>query len=190
MFRSVVVGAADSEGAERAFRRALALTQATGGTLHIVAAIDGKKEPKRAPWLPEEFRYTAFGASATDWLLMRLAKEASDAQVDVATHPVLADPAECHRTGCGRRGGRSRRRRVRLPPTVRAASLDVPKAVMDTWAAPSWSCRERTRTDRLTSALAPSTPMLGAVAGSCATAARESSQGRKAAALSGYGRVP
>jgi hypothetical protein len=33
-------------------------------------------------------------------------------------------------------------------------------------------------------------PMLGAVAGSCATAARESSQGRKAAALSGYGRVP
>src|ERR1700689_1942258 len=33
-------------------------------------------------------------------------------------------------------------------------------------------------------------PVLGAVAGSCATAARESSQGRKAAALSGYGRVP
>jgi len=28
------------------------------------------------------------------------------------------------------------------------------------------------------------------VAGSCATAACESSQGRKAAALSGYGRVP
>src|SRR5581483_38383 len=34
------------------------------------------------------------------------------------------------------------------------------------------------------------TPRLGAVAGSCATAARESSQGRKAAALSGFGRVP
>jgi hypothetical protein len=33
-------------------------------------------------------------------------------------------------------------------------------------------------------------PVLGAVAGSCATAARESSQGRKTAALSGYGRVP
>jgi len=33
-------------------------------------------------------------------------------------------------------------------------------------------------------------PWLGAVAGSCATAARESSQGRKTAALSGYGRVP
>jgi hypothetical protein len=33
-------------------------------------------------------------------------------------------------------------------------------------------------------------PLLGAVAGSCATAARESSQGRKTAALSGYGRVP
>jgi hypothetical protein len=34
------------------------------------------------------------------------------------------------------------------------------------------------------------TPVPGAVAGSCATAACESSQGRKAAALSGYGRVP
>ena len=62
VFDSVVVGAADSEGAERAFRRALALTQATGGTLHIVAAIDSKKDTKTVPWLPEEFRYTAFGA--------------------------------------------------------------------------------------------------------------------------------
>jgi nucleotide-binding universal stress UspA family protein len=93
VFDSVVVGAADSEGAERAFRRALALTQATGGTLHIVAAIDRKSDTKTVPWLPEEFRYTAFGGGAADWLLTRLKKEALDAQVDVATHPVLDDPA-------------------------------------------------------------------------------------------------
>lgn len=93
VFDSVVVGAADSEGAARAFRRALALTQATGGTLHIVAAIDGKRDPKPVPYLPEEFRYTPLGADATDWLLTRLQKEAADAHVDVAVHPVLDDPA-------------------------------------------------------------------------------------------------
>jgi nucleotide-binding universal stress UspA family protein len=93
VFETVVVGAADSEGATKAFRRALVLAQATGGTLHIVAAIDSKNETKGTPWLPEEFRYTAFGAGATDWLLMKLKKEAADAQVEVATHPVLDDPA-------------------------------------------------------------------------------------------------
>jgi len=81
VFDSVVVGATDSEGAERAFRRALDLTRATGGTLHIVAAIDAKTDN------------TAFGAGAADWLLMRLRKEAADADVDVATHPVLDEPA-------------------------------------------------------------------------------------------------
>ena len=93
MFSNVVVGAADSEGAARAFQRAVALTQATGGTLHIVAAIDAKRDAEAVPWLPEEFRYTAFGAGATDWLLTRLQKEAADAHVEVATHPVLDDPA-------------------------------------------------------------------------------------------------
>jgi nucleotide-binding universal stress UspA family protein len=93
VFDRVVVGAADSEGAERAFRRALALTQATGGTLHIVAAIDSKRDSKAVPYLPEEFRYTEFGAGATDWLLARLKNEATAAHVDVATHPVLDDPA-------------------------------------------------------------------------------------------------
>ena len=33
-------------------------------------------------------------------------------------------------------------------------------------------------------------PVVGAAAGSCATSSCESSQGRKAAALSGFGRVP
>ena len=92
MFDTVVVGAADSEGATRAFRRALALTRETGGTLHIVAAIEGKGESESPPWLPEEFRYTQAGAGETDWLLTRLEKEAAGARVNVTTHPVLDDP--------------------------------------------------------------------------------------------------
>ena len=93
MFETVVVGATDSQGATRAFRRALALARTTGGALHVVAAIDGKGEGESAPWLPEEFRYTDAGASATDWLLAQLAREAADAKVEVITHPVLDDPA-------------------------------------------------------------------------------------------------
>lgn len=93
MFDTVVVGAADSEGATRAFRRALALTRASGGTLHIVAAIDRKGKSQGKPWLPEEFRYTSLGAGSTDRLLMKLKDEAATAHVDVATHAVLDDPA-------------------------------------------------------------------------------------------------
>jgi nucleotide-binding universal stress UspA family protein len=93
MFETVVVGAADSDGAAKAFRRALALTRTTGGTLHIVAAIDGKEGSRPVPWLPEEFRYTAIGSSPTDWLLHNLEKEAVGAGVEVSKHPVLDDPA-------------------------------------------------------------------------------------------------
>ena len=70
------------------------MTRSTGGTLHIVAAIDGKGEAESAPWLPEEFRYTEAGAGATDWLLTTLAKQAAEAQVEFTTHPVLDDPAK------------------------------------------------------------------------------------------------
>lgn len=93
MFDTVVVGATESEGATRAFRRALALARTTGGTLHLVTAISGKGEAESAPWLPEEFRYTDAGAGASDWLLTQLAKEAAAAEVEVTTHPVLDDPA-------------------------------------------------------------------------------------------------
>lgn len=135
MFETVVVGAAESEGAAKAFRRALALTQATGGTLHIVGAIDGKRESKkqskRTPWLPEEFRYTALGAGPTDWLLLNLEREAAQAGVAVEKHPVLDDPAAAIArvaseeradlvvvgSGSDHHGGRS--------------LADVPKAVMD-----------------------------------------------------------
>ena len=131
VFDSVVVGATDSEGATRAFRRALAVARTTGGTLHVVTAINGKGEAESAPWLPEEFRYTDAGAGATDWLLTQLAKEAAAADVQVTTHPVLDDPAARHHPGGGGGGGRPGRRRVGLGPRRPRRSRHVPKAVMD-----------------------------------------------------------
>ncbi len=92
MFDTVVVGATDSAGARRAFDRALELTSATGGTLHVVAAVSRKGE--KPPYVPEEFRYTDAGADGAGWLLGQLQARATRAHVAVAAHPVLADPAE------------------------------------------------------------------------------------------------
>ena len=114
MFEHVVVGATDSESGTRAVRRALQLVQASGGTLHVVAALAPKEGP--APSLPEEFRYTDAGAGVADWVLSRARAQASEAQVRVTTHPVLADPAQAITkvaaeeqadlivVGCGRHG--------------------------------------------------------------------------------------
>lgn len=87
-----MVGATDSDGARRAFDRALELTSATGGSLHVVTAIARKGEP--APYMPEEFRYTDAGADGADWFLGQLRKRATEAHVEVAAHPVRDDPAE------------------------------------------------------------------------------------------------
>ncbi len=92
MFEHVVVGATESEGGARAVRRALQLVQASGGTLHVVAALAPKEGP--APYLPEEFRYTAAGAGAADWMLSQVRAQADRVHVRVTTHPVLADPAQ------------------------------------------------------------------------------------------------
>ncbi len=92
MFRTVVVGATDSEGSARAFERALDVVRSSGGTLHIVTALARKEEP--APYLPSEFRYTEAGAGATDWLLSQLRTRAVESHVQVETHPVLAGPGE------------------------------------------------------------------------------------------------
>jgi nucleotide-binding universal stress UspA family protein len=92
VFDTVVVGATDSAGAQRAFDRALELASATGGTLHVVTAIPRKGEPP--PYLPEEFRYTDAGADGPDWLLGQLRARAKKVHVDVAAHPVRAHPAE------------------------------------------------------------------------------------------------
>jgi nucleotide-binding universal stress UspA family protein len=92
VFETVVVGATDSDGARRAFDRALELAGATGGTLHVVTAIPRKGEPP--PYLPEEFRYTDAGAEGPDWLLGQLRAQAAKAHVNVTAHPVRAHPAE------------------------------------------------------------------------------------------------
>lgn len=92
MFEHVVVGATDSEGGTRAVRRALQLVQASGGTLHVVAALKPKEGP--APSVPEEFRYTDAGAGQADWVLSQARARADEVRVRVTTHPVLADPAQ------------------------------------------------------------------------------------------------
>jgi nucleotide-binding universal stress UspA family protein len=91
VFEHVVVGATDSEGGTRAVRRALQLVRASGGTLHVVAALKPKEGP--APSVPEEFRYTDAGAGRADWVLSQARARADEVQVRVTTHPVLADPA-------------------------------------------------------------------------------------------------
>jgi nucleotide-binding universal stress UspA family protein len=92
VFEHVVVGATDSESGTRAVRRALELVRASGGTLHVVAALAPKEGP--APAVPEEFRYTDAGAGQGDWVLSQARAHADEAQVRVTTHPVLADPVE------------------------------------------------------------------------------------------------
>jgi nucleotide-binding universal stress UspA family protein len=92
MFENVVVGATDSDGATRAVRRAIEVTQASGGTLHIVSALGSSRSAQ--PLQPAELRDTGAGASETDILLGQLRAMADRAQVKVATHPVLAEPAE------------------------------------------------------------------------------------------------
>ena len=93
MFENVVVGATDTEGGERAFVRALELTRATGGTVHVVCAMT-KHQSEQPPWVPEEFRYTDIGAGRTEWLLGQLKRRGADANVRLAAHSVWAKPAE------------------------------------------------------------------------------------------------
>jgi nucleotide-binding universal stress UspA family protein len=93
VFETVVVGSTASDAADRAFRFALDVARADDATLHIVCALEGEQEG--APTnLPEEFRYTDIGAGKTDWLMGQLRARAEAAFVRVATHAVLASPAD------------------------------------------------------------------------------------------------
>ena len=93
LFETVVAGCTDSRGADQAFRRALELTRAAGGTLHIVCAL-GDSHDGPPPHLPSEFRHTAAGAGRTEWHMYQLRFRAESAQVRVETHAVLAPPAD------------------------------------------------------------------------------------------------
>jgi nucleotide-binding universal stress UspA family protein len=92
VFETVVVGATDSAAGERAFARALGLTRAAGGTLHVVCAL--AKKPEVPPLVPEEFRYTALGAGRTEWFMGQLKRRGADASVRVETHAVSGKPAD------------------------------------------------------------------------------------------------
>jgi nucleotide-binding universal stress UspA family protein len=95
MFENVVVGATDSVGATRAVRRAIEVARASGGTLHIVAALgtrtagewDARKDVRGR-------RGARPGADQVDALLGQLRAMADHAHVLVATHPVPAEPAQ------------------------------------------------------------------------------------------------
>ena len=95
MFDNVVVGAADTAGATRALRRAIEVARASGGTLHIVAALGSRPVDQSAA------RRDAHGrrgirsrAGRVDSMLGQLRAIATGAEVRVATHPVSAKPAE------------------------------------------------------------------------------------------------
>jgi nucleotide-binding universal stress UspA family protein len=95
VFENVVVGATDSAGATRAVRRAIEVARASGGTLHIVAALG---TPPAGEW---DVRRDARGrqgarggAGQVSAMLDRLRAMATEAHVQVATHPVSAEPAE------------------------------------------------------------------------------------------------
>ncbi len=92
MFETVVVGALSSESSPRVLSCALEVAKASGATLHIVGALRSPEDP--SPRLPTELRYTDAGAGSTEWLLGRLRAEMAGQGVHVATHPVLADPAD------------------------------------------------------------------------------------------------
>jgi nucleotide-binding universal stress UspA family protein len=93
VFETVVVGSTDSGGADKAFRRALELTRAAGGTLHIVCAL-GDEHDGPPPDMPDEFRYTCAGAGRTEWHMYQLRCRAESKQVRVETHAMLARPAD------------------------------------------------------------------------------------------------
>jgi nucleotide-binding universal stress UspA family protein len=91
VFETVVVGVTESDGPCPALRRAMEVTKASGGVLHVVCAC---RKAKAAPYLPEEFRYTDAGAGATDWFLAQVCSNARAEGITVTPHPVSADPAE------------------------------------------------------------------------------------------------
>ncbi len=126
MFDQVVVGATDPEGAARAVTRAVDLARASGGTVHIVAAL------RRQRHLPvvEDRRGVDRGLDPDEVLLRRLGEMAAREQVPVRLHPLRSEPAEAITTVAAQEhadliviGSKAERRSRHLS--------DVSKAVMD-----------------------------------------------------------
>ena len=168
-------------------RRAIEVARVSGGTLHVVTAFRLKRR-RRPSACRSRTGHLASRSGPTEAFLDEFRLQAAQESVPVEMHPVASDPVEAIT-----RVARQEEADLIVvgshgPDDARRLS-SVPKGVMDA-AECAVLRRVGTGPGRAANLVASPCPMLGAVAGSCATAARESSQGRKAAALSGYGRVP
>jgi nucleotide-binding universal stress UspA family protein len=92
MFQTVVVGADGSATAGEAFRCALELVKASGGTLHVVSAY--KRSASSTQGLPDEFADGIESASSAATVLDDLASRARAVGVTAVTHALKEDPAE------------------------------------------------------------------------------------------------
>jgi nucleotide-binding universal stress UspA family protein len=92
MFENVVVGVTESGTSNVAVERAMKLTEASGGMLHLVAAFDAHRPPP--PVMPEEFRYTIGSMDPVDLLLSKVEAKARASAIRVTKHAVLADPVD------------------------------------------------------------------------------------------------
>jgi nucleotide-binding universal stress UspA family protein len=143
MFENVVVGATDSAGATKAVRGAIEVARGSGGTLHIVAALgdrtaiewDARKEVRGR-------RGSRPGAGQVDAMLGQLRAMANDAHVQVATHPVSAEPADAITRVALQENADLIVVGTRNERGARQLS-SVPKASWTGRPAPSWWCRDR-----------------------------------------------
>jgi len=92
MFQTVVVGAADSPTATRAFDAAVDLVARSGGTLHVVSAY--KPVTRSSAAVPAEFRDAVQPDSRVRSVLEDLAARARSQGVTVQSHDQRGDPAQ------------------------------------------------------------------------------------------------
>jgi nucleotide-binding universal stress UspA family protein len=90
MFKTILVGADDSETAGRAVRTAVELVKAVGGDLHVMTAY--RPESVRVEKLPDEFMDLV--TDPADLLLERLRKEIERDGVQAKYHPAAGNPAD------------------------------------------------------------------------------------------------
>jgi nucleotide-binding universal stress UspA family protein len=92
MFQTVVVGAADSPTATKAFDAAVDLVARSGGTLHVVSAY--KPVTRSSAAVPAEFRDAVQPDSRVRSVLEDLAARARSQGVTVQSHDQRGDPAQ------------------------------------------------------------------------------------------------
>lgn len=90
MFDRVVVGATDAEGVTRAFTRALEVTRASGGTVHVVVA---QRRRRHLPVI-EDRRAADHGLDPDRALLRQLEEMAARESVRIQLHPLQSEPAQ------------------------------------------------------------------------------------------------